>query len=347
MIENFYTKLLKHPLLSLGIIFLITFFLASYIPKVEIDASSETLLLKDDKDLKFTREVNKIYGGSDYLVITYSPKKELLDKETLKDIKLLSDELKGVKNVASITSILNVPLLKDPSKSLADIVKYTPTLENDAVDKALVKNEFLTSALYKEHLVSSDFKTTAILVNLKTDAKYNELLQKRDELLSQDNQNELKKVELEFKRYRDKIREETHQQILDIREILKEHQVYGELFLGGINMITDDMITYVKSDILTYGSIVIALIIFITWFLLKRFRFVVISIAILIASVIAIVGFISLLGIELTVVSSNFISLQMIITMSLVVHLSVHYDEELEVHYNNLSHEDIIKRTVV
>ncbi len=354
-LDSFYSKLIKHPLITLGIMFFTILFLSTNIPKVDIDASSETLLLKDDKDLDFTRVVNNTYGTSDYLVITYTPKQNLLSDATLADIKDISTKLEKLDNVSSVTSILNVPLLKDPSKSLSDIIKYIPTLGNDNVDKTLVKNEFLTSALYKEHLVSMDFKTTAILVNLKTDKKYSALLKERNNLLLKQKNNlldskekeNLKRIKQEFKKYRDYVREKNHQDIIDVREIVKQHNNKAQLFLGGVNMITDDMISFVKSDIMTYGLIVVLLIILIVWSVLKDFRFVFISITILLASVLSIVGFIGLVGWELTVVSSNFISLQMIITMSLVVHLSVHYKEELQIHFNDHTHEEIIKKTTI
>ena len=344
---------LKYPKSILFVVAILLAFLSSNIYKVDIDASSETLLLKNDKDLEFTREVNKIYGSSEYLVITYSPYKDLLDDATLKDIEQISTELEKLPTVDSVISILNVPLLQDPSKSIKDIVEHIPTLQTDKVDKTLVKKEFLTSALYKKHLVSEDFKTTAILVNLKKDATYNKLLTKRNDLLFKqqnstltlDEQKELSDIKVTFKSYRDKVREITHQNILNIREIIKQHQKNAELFLGGVNMITDDMISFVKSDIMTYGLIVILLIIFIIWVILKRFRFVVISVTILLASVVAMLGFVGLVGWEVTVVSSNFISLQMIITMSLIVHLSVHYNEELNLNPSD-THEEIIRKTI-
>ncbi|MEA1956499.1 MAG: MMPL family transporter [Campylobacterota bacterium] len=345
---------LKYPLVILSIVFLLVSFLASNINKVDIDASSETLLLKDDKDLEFTRQINKTYGGSEYLVITYSPVKDLLDENTLNDIKEISKKLEKLDNVTSITSILNVPLLQDPSKTIKDIIKYVPTLENDNIDKTLVKKEFLSSALYKEHLVSNDFKTTALLVNLKADLKYNKLLTKRNDLLFKKNSStlndeeniELSNITIEFKNHRDNIREINHKTIEDIREIIKQHQDNAELFLGGVNMITDDMISFVKSDVMNYGIIVVMLIILIVWSILKRFRFVLISIIILSSSVLSMVGFIGLFGWEITVVSSNFISLQMIITMSLIIHLSVHYNEEL-VANKDMPHEEIIKKTII
>jgi hypothetical protein len=340
-IKLFYTKLLTYPK---GVLFLVLFvvsILASFVNQVEIDASSETLLLKDDKDLLFTREVNKRYGSSDYLVITYTPKEDLLAKKTLDDLATLSKKLQEIPRVTSVVSILNVPLLQDPSKSLKDLVKNIPTLSADT-NKTLVKKEFLTSALYKNHLVSSDFKTTALLINLKDDLKYKELLNKRNALLNdKSREEELKKAEIEFKRYRDKVREDTHETIKEIRDVIAQESADNELFLGGVSMIADDMVSFVKSDLKTYGVIVILLIILIMWGVFSEVRFIVLSISILALSVISMVGILGILGLEVTVISSNFVSLQMIITMSLVIHLSIHYKEVLK-ERPEASHNEII-----
>lgn len=341
--NTFYIKLLRYPKLVLLSIFSIVFILGLFSFELEIDASSETLLLKDDKDLAFTREINKVYGSSDYLVITYTPKNDLLADETLERISKLSEDLLKLQSVASVLSILNVPLLQDPSKSIADLLKDIPTLEKGA-NKTLAKNEFLTSELYKEHLVSANFKTTALLINLKETPEYFRLVHKRNELLLQDDNLELEAVEKEFKKERDALREENHQTILKVREIIKTHKGQEKLFLGGANMISDDMISFVESDLKTYGLIVLTLIIIIIWGIFGKIRFVLISIYILLLAVTAMSGILGVLGLEITVISSNFISLQMIITMSLVMHLSVRYKEVLAEN-PDLSHKEIIAKS--
>ena len=343
MIERFYEKLLEYPKSVILFLLLIIGFLSTYIPNVEIDASSETLLLKDDKDLAYTREIDKRYGGSDFLVITYTPKEDLLSDNTLKRIEKLSLELQKLDSVTSVISILNVPLLQDPSKSLKDLVKDIPTLQKNG-SKELAKEEFLTSALYKEHLVSKDLKTTALLINLKDDTHYRELLERRNALLKENKPVQLLKAEQEFKAYRDKVRERTHQTIVDIREVMAENKGDGALFLGGVSMIADDMVEYVKSDLSTYGVIVILLIILIIWGVFGEFKYVAISVSILALSVAAMTGILGLLGLEVTVISSNFVSLQMIITMSLVIHLSIKYRELLLAH-SELTHKEIILKT--
>ncbi|XOB63420.1 efflux RND transporter permease subunit [Campylobacterota bacterium DY0563] len=355
MIKSLFDKsIIKHPVKILFILLLGVSFLGYYATKLEIDASSETLLLDDDKDLKFYREVNERYHSPDFLLVTFKPKKDLLSKESLETIKQLSEEFIKLQKVVSITSILNVPLLQSPVQELTKLLDGVRTLENSEVDKKLVKKEFLESELYNKSLVSEDFRTTSILINLKEDKKYFEILNKRNALLKKKRENsaseeeltKLKEIEKEFKDYRENIRESDHKNIVAVRNIIEKYQDNGELFLGGVSMIADDIISFVKSDLVIYGSTLIFLLIFILWIIFRQMIWILLPIVICVLSVISTSGMLGLFGWEVTVISSNFISLQLIITISIVLHLIVRY-RELTQTYKNASQYKLIINTLL
>ncbi|WP_321468139.1 MMPL family transporter [Halarcobacter sp.] len=355
MIKSLFDKsIIKHPIKILFLLLLGVSFLGYYATKLEIDASSETLLLDDDKDLKFYREVNERYHSPDFLLVSFKPNKDLLSKESLKTIKQLSDEFIKLEKVASLTSILNVPLLQSPVQELTKLLDGVRTLENSKVDKKLVKKEFLESELYKKSLVSEDFKTTSILINLKEDKKYFEILNKRNNLLKKKRENtaskeellKLKEVEKEFKEYRDYIREGDHKNITNVRNIIEKYQDRGDLFLGGVTMIADDIISFVKSDLVIYGSTLILLLILILWIIFRQMIWILLPVVICILSVISTSGMLGLFGWEVTVISSNFISLQLIITISIVLHLIVRYRELTQI-YKNASQYKLIINTLL
>lgn len=325
--------------------------------KLEIDASAETLLLEGDKDLKFTREVSKRFEAPSILVITYSVEDDLLSDENINNIKTLSKQIESVEIVESINSIVNVPLLQSPPRPIKELVKDVPTLESPSMDKALAKEEFLNSAIYKKNLVSSDFKTTALSVNIKRDDKYFTLIQSRDEyvklknegVLSESQKDDFQKVAAELKSYRDFLREQNHLSILKIREILKSFEDKNQkvkLHLGGVDMIADDMVEFVKYDLKTFGFVIIGLLVFILYILLREKRWVLIALSICTASLLITSGILGLFGWEITVVSSNFISLQLIMNMSLVVHLIIKY-KELHAKNPNDTQEELVINTAV
>jgi uncharacterized protein len=355
MIKRIYdTFILKYPLIVLIILLVFISTLGYHATKLEIDASAETLLLDDDKDLKFFREVKKRYDSSDFLVVTFSPKSDILSKESLDTIKNISNDFLKIENIESVTSILNIPLLQSPIRPISDLVSGVESLETKDFDKNLVKNEFLNSPLYSNALVSSDFKTTALILNLKNDTKYFELLENRNSLLSKKREQslsdeetvQLKKAIVEFKEYRDILREKESLEIKNIREIITKYQSNGKIFLGGVNMIASDIVGYVKNDLLIYGSSLVFILIFVLWYIFRHIRWIVIPLFICLISVISTAGVLGLFGWEVTVISSNFIALQLIITISIILHLIVRY-RELNVKYKNASQYKLVINTVL
>ena len=355
MIKKIYdTFIFKYPIIVLLILSIFVSILGYYSTKVEVDASAETLLLDDDKDLKFFREVNKRYNNLNFLVVTFTPHNDLLSNESLETIKNLSKEFLTVENIENVDSILTVPLLQSPVRPISDLVAGVDSMETKEFDKELVKNEFLTSPLYKNALVSDDFKTTALILNIKHDAKYFELLEKRNSLLekkrektiTKEEKNQLEKIIIEFKNYRDLIREKDAQNIENIRSIIKKHESSGKIFLGGVNMIASDAIGFVKNDLVIYGFSLVFIFIFILWYIFRHIRWIIIPLLICFISIISTGGVLGLFGWEVTVISSNFIALQLIITMSTVLHLIERY-RELNVRYKNASQYKLVINTVL
>ena len=210
MLRHFYDKvILTYPKIILLLLLLCIAALGYQARYLEIDASAETLLLEDDKDLAFTRKVNQRYGNQDFLVLTFTPNADLLADSTLKTLKQLSAELQALARVETVVSILNVPLLESPPKPVKELLENVPTLESPGINKELAKLEFLNSPIYSDNLVSPDFKTTALLINLHDDPLYRELLQQRNTLrakektgtLSGNEQKDLEEVLIEFKKH--------------------------------------------------------------------------------------------------------------------------------------------------
>ena len=336
MLRKFYDKFILTYPKSILLLMLICIAALGYQARyLEIDASAETLLLEDDKDLAFTRKVNERYGSSDFLVLTYSPKGDLLADNTLNSLRKLSAELLALDRVESVDSILNVPLLESPPKPVSELIKNVPTLESPGIDKALAKKEFLNSPIYRDNLVSPDFKTTALLINLHDDPLYRELLQQRNSLrkkekeqsLSSVEQLELEKVLRDFKNHRDKMRLIEHKNISKVRAIADNYRGEAKIFLGGASMVADDLITFIRSDLQVFGSAVFVFLMLTLWVIFRQLRWILLPLITCSFSVVTTSGFLGLFGWEVTVISSNFISIQLIITMAITIHLIVRYRE--------------------
>lgn len=355
MLKRFYENVvLTYPKRVLLLTLLAIVLLGINAYKVEVDASADTLLLEHDKELHYNRLINKRYETNDFLLIALTVKDDLLSQKNLDTIAKLSLDLEKLPQVQNVTSILTVPLLLSPPKELKDLVGDVPTLANSNPNKELVKNEFLTSPLYQNALVSHDFKTTSIIVNLVRDENYFELISLKEELLlkkqnrtiTQEEEKQLEKVLLDYKHYKDQQRDIEHQNIEDIRMIMDKYKNDAELFLGGVNMIVDDIITYVKNDVVIYGSTLFAIMIFILWIIFKEIKWILIPIFICMLSVVATVGVLGIFDWPVTVISSNFISLQLIITISIVLHLIVQYNELNQIN-ENVTQKELVLQTIL
>jgi len=351
MLKKLYQNIiLKYPLAIL-VLMLTTILLFGFnVSKLEIDASAETLLLDEDKDLIFLRELEKRFKNNDMLVMAYKTNDTLLSKQSLNTLKNLTHDLEALPMVSSVDSILSAPLLYSPLRDIDSLLSETRTLENSDINLTLAKHEFLTSPLYKDSLVNKDFTISSILINLKKDTKYTTLLEERNALLlkkrtsslTSSAEKKLQQVTIAFKEHRDTQRQRVNENIQSIRTIMAKYQTDATLFLGGVQMISNDIIGYVKSDLATYGTILVLLLIIVLGVVFRKPRWVIIPILICTLSVIAITSALGFWGWEITVISSNFIALQLIITISIVLHLIVRY-EELHTLYPHAS----LKRTIL
>lgn len=333
--KRVFKTIIAFPKLILAAIFLLSLFFGYYSTKLEIDASSETLLLEHDKDLEIWREVSARYKTPNFLIVAYTPKNDLLDAKTLETIRRISSEFVKFDFVESVINITNVPLLENKKGNIADLVKHVPTLNDKDINLDAARHELQTSPLYTSNLVSKDLKTTAIVINLKPNLKYEEFIKERDFLLKKDQNatiseaehTKLANLQKDFKIFRDKNRDLEHDHISKIREVIAEYKSSEQMFLGGISMIADDMVSFVKNDVVTYGGAAFLLLVLCLWIFFAQARFILIPILICIISVIFSSGLFGLLGFEVTVISSNYVALQLIITVSVAIHLVVGYRE--------------------
>ena len=338
--------LVSAPKLSLTLALILCAFLSAFVPKLAIDASTQTLLLENDKDLELWRDITKRYKIPNTLVIAYTPNSDLLSESSISTLAALSKDLAQIKGVKSVFSMLDAPLLLSSGLKFSDLLGTIPTLKDSNASKEAIKAEFLSSPFYKNSLVSSDFKTTALLLTLEPNSRYNEFIASitalENTLKNAENNTTaktlLKEQRAAFKAYRDELRIAEHEQITQIRQVIAKynqnsqsripHQASSsQLFLGGINMIADDMIAFVRSDLATYGLATLLLCSLCLFVYYLQLRYVFLAIFICLVCVGAASGLFGLLGFEITVISSNYIALQLIITLSVVIHLINSYRE--------------------
>ena len=351
--NNYRRWVVEKPLVSLMMVLLVVGFFSSHISSFKLDASAESLVLENDNSLQYYRTISKSYGSDDFLIITYAPFKDLMSDTVIEDLRLLSNELTKLERVHSIDSILNVPLLNSPRVEISKLDTDIRTLETLGVDREMARKEFLESPIYKNLLISPDGKITIIRINFKRDEKYFSLMYRRNDLRDKKNGSGLDKKEKvifvkaqqEFSDYHAQVLEDEEKLIKNVRNIMNQHRDNAEMFLGGVPMITSDMIGFIKHDLKTFGLGVLFFLIFMLSLFFKKFRWVALPISCCIITVLMMVGFLGFMDWRVTVISSNFVSILLIINMSLTIHLIVRY-QDINNSNPGLSQKELVWQTV-
>ena len=354
LLTGFYDKLiLKRPGIIILCILAAIAFLGYKARDFKLDASAETLLLESDEALRYSRIIKSRYGGYDYLLVTYAPQADLFSDKALADLARLKNELAQLPSVASVVTILDIPLLESPPVPVKDLATHLQTLQSPTVDRNLARVELQNSPLYRNLLVSPDLKITALQINFWTDFDYMNLVSRRDQILAKRTATPLKPAEsVEFKQIatdlrksRDERKKVRHQEIARIRAIMDSHRQDGQLFLGGISMIADDLVSFIRKDLKIFGLGVLIFLIVALGVIFRSKRWVILPILCCAFSAIAMMGLLGMFGWVVTVISSNFISLQLIITMAITIHLIVRY-RDLALSNPQAEHRELIAKTI-
>ncbi len=318
MIAQLYQNLiLKNPK-SIFIILLIVLVSFGYYSKdFRLDASSETLLIEGDPDLKYLKEISKRYGSKEFLILTYTPNEGMVSDNSINNLLSLKYKIQSLNWVHSVITLLDIPLLNSSDENLQKRLESFKTLKDDDVDRARGFNEIVNSPVFRNFVISEDGKTSGIIVNIK----------KNDELKDIGN-----KSKEEIENYKDFIKKQNHQNILEIRDVIKSYENIGKIHLGGIPMIADDMMSFIKNDIIVFGIGVFLFIIATLWFVFKKLIWIIVPISSCFFSVIIMMGLLGLLGWKVTVISSNFIALMLILTMAMNIHISTRFLQLRENH---------------
>ena len=345
---------LECPRTVLAALLLVLAFFAVQSQHFALDASADALLLENDQNLKTYRASLARYRTQDLLIVTYRPQDDLFSDASLDGLAKLTQELESVESVDDVFSLLDVPLLTSTGVTLGKLGSDVPTLSKTRdVDLEAVRKEVASSPVFGEVVLSADGKTSAILLNLKDDERVNSLLTERSRLrekrfeegLSEFEAAELERVSAEYDAARSVFDEIRHRDIAAIRAILEPYRAAGTLHLGGVPMISDDMITYIGNDLLTFGAGVLAFIVVALAFIFRRVRWVALPLVSCFFAGLLMIGLLGLAGWKVTVISSNFMALMLIITMSMNMHLIVRY-RQLHADRPDASQMDLVSETV-
>ncbi|MFT7559646.1 MAG: putative RND superfamily exporter protein [Flavobacteriales bacterium] len=335
LFESYLTTVTTQPRSVLLLVALVTTFFALAIPDLKLDASADSMTLENDRDLDFYRETSKEFSSGDFLVVTFRPNSPLFSDTSLAVLKKLRQDLAKVEGVVGINSILDVPLLFSPTVQISEIDDEPRTLLDAGVDRDLARQEFWTSPIYRDFILGPDGQTTAMQLNIAVDTTAIELIQLRDKLRQQRHSSSfseqdalaLSDAEEAYRAHRTRAKQSSRLRVEQVREVTDKYRASAQIFVGGLSMIAADMVAFIESDLLVFGVAVVAFMILVLALIFRKLKFVVVPMASCLIAVVIMLGAIARLDWSLTVISSNFVALLMIISLAIIIHLVVRYEE--------------------
>lgn len=333
-INQIYKKLLEKPKFILFLLVLVFSFSVYNAKNFQLDASADSLLLENDPDLNYLRSVNERYSSEDFFVITYSPKKKIND-ETVQELKKFVNEIDNIQWVSKTISILNAPLFESSDQPLIEKINNIQYITTPGIEINRALNELKNSPVYKRLIINDDATTFGVVIYIKDNKKYLSALDINKNFLDKQKNNKLSDKDLkEFEKHKlvlEQLKKEQNKNLelynIEIRSHISKYKNIADINLSGIPMIADDLISFVKKDITVFGSGVFIFIIITLWFIFRDIRWVIFPLLSCFLSISIMVGMLGYLNWKVTVISSNFISLMLILTMEINIHYVERYKQ--------------------
>ena len=339
-IKNIASFLIDKYLLILLFVGLISLISGLGLNNFKLDASSDALVLENDESLKAYREAEDEFGDSSFLIVTYEPNKELFSDYSINRIANLENDLKNIDGVDSVLSLLDAPIFFQPRVGLSQVADNLKDLTDDNIDLELAKDEIVNNPIYKELIISKDGKTTAMQVVLRGNNEYDELIKERYDFLEVldskepltsknklDLQNNLTNINTRISEINNQESDFNKILITNIRNTLDKYKEDATIYLGGPSMIATDMMDYIEADLMVFGTAVALIFALMLYLFFGSIWLVVLPLMNAFLTTFITAGFLGYMDWKISVVSSNFIALLLILTISLTVHLLVKINE--------------------
>ena len=290
-------------------------FTSFYIRDFRIDASSDSLVSQNDEDFKYFSYYQDLFPTKNSLVIAIKSNSKI-DRVLIEEIEKISEKLSDLPEVYSVFTINKAPILLLNNTSLIDLANNNyETILNSSLPFEDILNEFAKSPIYSDQIINESKNITSIVIFLNENSKAIDLKNNKNLYLTQG----------KYYKIKTEIDKERNELIKKIRNIIINSNQYFTYYLGGVEMISSDVISYVKNDIFTFSLIVLLIIVLILFLIFRRVKWV---FAILFTSISAVylsIGLAGFINFEITAVSANFLSLMFVLSISMNVHIMNNY----------------------
>ncbi|QJR82302.1 MMPL family transporter [Alteromonas pelagimontana] len=310
--------------------------LGYFVSQFKIDASADTLLVKDNKLYIQTQVANQQFSPDEFILLAYEPTAHaLFSQQTFDDISALSEKIRQLDRVKAVTSILTVPLINDTSALTGGTEVSSLTWQNQHYSPEVMENLVVDHPIFTDLLINRQGTATSIQIVFEENPELaqieSEMTRIQAQLLEGDLTPEQERRLSELKAKADPIKqgliEQRKKEIEQLTQISKQVEDRANTYMGGSYVVGQHLIDIIKSDLTNFGlaiSVVIALLLLFLYRSIKWVLFPLFSCAV---SVLLTMGIFGFLDMRTTVISANFVALQLILTLAVMIHLIGAYRE--------------------
>jgi predicted RND superfamily exporter protein len=321
----------------------------------EIDASPDTLLTQGNQLYIQTQDVNQRYAPQEFLLLTYEPVSQpLYSEQTFVNIRALTDAVLAMDRVESVRNMLNVPLfanvqsVQDVSGDLDNM-----TINDGDFQMQQIEAEFADHPIYADLLVNREQTATALQILFSPNDRLQQLNGRINELnsasvardLTPAEQDELQALVEEREPIEQALEQTRIEEIDQLRALATDYQNEANIRLGGVHVIAYQLIDIISNDLVIFGAAIAMMICLVLLILFRSLRWILIPVVCCLCSVLPTIGLFALFGMKATVISANFIALQLILTLAIVIHLIVQYRQFAE-QDNDLNQRELVRATL-
>lgn len=320
----------------LGVFLVLLVFLGWQARKFSIDASADTLLVKNDRNYLLTQQASQRYEPEEFILVAFKPANFGIFSDKTRDIiKSLSAEIENIERVQAVRSLLNMPIFFGIDSISSDLDPDQLTWEERGLTEMQMAKILAKHPIYEGLLVNEQQTALAVQVVFATPPEVaelrNQVINIENHILERDlTEDEEQKLE-ELKKQQETLNQELDikrsQEIEQIREVVGRYSSEGEFYLGGNNLLAYQLIEIIQNDLVVFGIAIVLLVALVLFFLFRRWYWVVLPLLVCGMSVVMTLGLLGALGLKVTVISANVVALQIILALAVIIHLIEQYQE--------------------
>lgn len=324
----------RWPILIVFSILLVGF--GYYASKFKIDASADTLLTQNNELYIKTQIANQKFSPSEFILLAYQPNdKDVYSQSVIDDISFLSKQFSEIDRVDTINSMLSVPLIQSKDQLIGDVAVDELNYNTQQYSPEEMKRLLSGHPIYTDLLVNKQNTATAIQLVFKKNSELSKLntqiVSIQEKLLhgelTEDQTATLAKLKLEAKAIEESVGLTRQQEVVEIERIIQEANLDASIYIGGSYVVGIRLVEIVKQDLLYFGVAISLMISALLLLLFRSLRWLLFPLFACVSSVAITMGILALFNIPATVISANFVALQLILTLAIMLHLITCYRE--------------------